>query len=40
MDSEGIVQIPAEYDEVLNFQDGIAVVVKKGKSGLINKKMN
>ena len=38
MDSEGIVQIPAEYDEVLNFQDGIAVVVKKGKSGLINKK--
>lgn len=38
MDSEGIVQIPAEYDEVLNFQDGIAVVVKNGKSGLINKK--
>jgi hypothetical protein len=38
MDSEGIVKIPAEYDEVLNFQDGIAVVVKNGKSGLINKK--
>ena len=38
MDSKGIVQIPAEYDEVLNFQDGIAVVVKNGKSGLINKK--
>ncbi|MEY3126020.1 MAG: hypothetical protein RL273_119, partial [Bacteroidota bacterium] len=38
MDSKGVIKIPAEYDEVLNFQDGIAVVVKNGKSGLINKK--
>ena len=38
MDSKGVIKIPAEYDEVLNFQDGVAIVRKNGKSGIINKR--
>ena len=38
IDTNGIVKIPAIYDDVSFFQDGIAIVTKNGKSGLINKR--
>ena len=38
INSNGIVKIPAMYDDVSFFQDGISIVTKNGKSGLINKR--
>ena len=38
MNQNGAILIPAIYDEVSEFQEGLAVVLLSGKSGLINKR--
>lgn len=38
MNNEGKIAIQPEYDQVGPFSDGVAIVVKNGKSGIINKK--
>ena len=38
MNNEGKIAIQPEYEQVGPFSDGVAIVVKNGKSGIINKK--